>query len=269
MSKLKMYCLCLNDDVYNSVSGLNYIPVGLGKNKFSSQWLRDNGGENISEKNEYYGEYTFHYWFWKNQIDKIEDNNWIGFCAHRRFWANNKNTMEIKNKNDFLTNVPKEWEGYETIIGQQYSINKFKISKLIKHGVRSLINNPKAILEKNRSIKFHFDTFHGFGNLQKAIDLLDENDREDFRNFTINNVSYNRGNMFICKSKKIIKSYYNSLFPWLKKCEGVFGFNLKDYGEKRIYAFLAERYLSFWFNKYTKPLVWPIIFFDINKNKVS
>ena len=70
-----MYCLCLNDDVYNSVSELNYIPVGLGKNKFSSQWLRDNSGENISEKNEYYGEYTFHYWFWKNQIDKIEDNN--------------------------------------------------------------------------------------------------------------------------------------------------------------------------------------------------
>ena len=75
--------------------------------------------------------------------------------------------------------------------------------------------------------------------------------------------------MFICRSKKIIKSYYNSLFPWLKKCEDVFGFNLKDYGEKRIYAFLAERYLSFWFTKYTKPLVWPIIFFDINKNKVS
>ena len=35
---------------------LGYIPVGLGKEIFSDGWLRDNQGENISNKNEYYGE---------------------------------------------------------------------------------------------------------------------------------------------------------------------------------------------------------------------
>ena len=67
------------------------------------------------------------------------------------------------------------------------------------------------------------------------------------------------------KSKKIINNYYNSLFPWLERCEKIFSFNLKGYSNIRIYAFLAERYQSYWFEKYTKPLLWPVIFYDIAK----
>ena len=269
MNKLNMYCLCLNDDHYNIVKALKYIPVGLGNNKFSPEWLRDNDGNNISNKNSYYGEYTFHYWFWKNKIDQIDDGTWIGFCAHRRFWLNDKKIVHAPKKKDFLSSIPTEWENYDTILGQKIFINKMKMSKLIKHGLRSLIHYPPGILEKNRNIKFHFNAFHGFGNLDKAIELLNDDDREDFRNFTTRYTSYNMGNMFICKSKKIIKNYYNSIFPWLQRCEKIFGFSSASYGATRIYGFLAERYLSFWFNKYTKPLTWPIIFFDINKNKIE
>ncbi len=31
------------------------------------------------------------------------------------------------------------------------------------------------------------------------------------------------------------------------------------------YGFLAERFLPFWFKKYTKSIEWPVIFHDINK----
>ena len=259
-----MYCICLHDRNYRTVKDLGYIPVGLGKKSFSDGWLRDNQGENISEKNNYYGEYTFHYWFWKNKIDQIENGTWIGFCAYRRFWLNNKKTVSKPNKNNFLIHVPEEWNNYDTILGQQFFINKMKLSKLVKHGLRSLLNRPSAIFEKNRNIKFHFNSFHGFGKLDKAIDLLNDEDREDFRKFVNTEVSFNPHNMFICKSKRILKNYYENLFPWLKRCEKVFGFKSGSYGETRIYGFLAERYLSYWFNKYTKPLVWSIIFFDIN-----
>ena len=259
-----MYCICLHERNYRAVKELGYIPVGLGKEIFSNGWLRDNQGENISKKNEYYGEYSFHYWFWKNKIDQIENGTWIGFCAYRRFWLNNKKTVSKPNKNSFLIHVPEEWNNYDTILGQQFFINKMKLSKLVKHGLRSLLNHPSAIFEKNRNIKFHFNSFHGFGKLDKAIDLLNDEDREDFRKFTEQNISYNMGNMFICRSKEIIKSYYNSVFPWLERCEKVFGFKSGSYEEIRIYGFLAERYLSYWFNKYTKPLMWPIIFYDIN-----
>jgi len=264
MKKLKMYCLCLHNKHFQAVKKLGYIPVGLGKEVFSENWLRDNYGENISKKNEHYGEYTFHYWFWKNKIDQIEDNTWIGFCAYRRFWLNNKVVNLKPNKDDFLSSVPEEWSDHDTILGQHFFINKMKFSKLVKHSIRSLINYPPGILEKNRNIKFHFNSFHGFGKLDQAINLLDDENREDFRKFAEQNISFNMGNMFICKSKTIIKNYYKSIFPWLERCEKIFGFKSGSYGETRIYGFLAERYLSYWFNKYTNPLIWPITFFDID-----
>ena len=108
--------------------------------------------------------------------------------------------------------------------------------------------------------------WHGNGNLDKAIDLLDDNDRDEFREYTRQNVSFSKGCMFVCRSKKIINEYYNSIFPWLERCEKIFGFDLKGYGKTRTYAFLVERYQSYWFNKYTKPLLWPVISFDITKS---
>ena len=32
------------------IKNLKYIPVGLGKNDFSKEWIRDNTGENITHK---------------------------------------------------------------------------------------------------------------------------------------------------------------------------------------------------------------------------
>ena len=105
---------------------------------------------------------------------------------------------------------------------------------------------------------------HGENNLDRAIDLLDEENREGFREFVRTNSEFNPQNMLICKSKKILISYYESIFPWLERCENVFGFDdLKGYGLQRIYAFLAERYMSYWFQKYTKYKIMPIFFKDL------
>ena len=37
------------------------------------------------------------------------------------------------------------------------------------------------------------------------------------------NILFNRENLFICRSKKLIDGYFSSVFPWLKKCEIIFG----------------------------------------------
>jgi len=71
--------------------------------------------------------------------------------------------------------------------------------------------------------------------------------------------------MFICRSHKILNNYYDSIFPWLEKCESEFGFKLDGYGLKRLYGFLAERYMSYWFQKYTKHTTLPILFKDISE----
>ena len=61
-------------------------------------------------------------------------------------------------------------------------------------------------------------------------------------------------------------NWFINLFSWLERCENEFGFeNLKGYDTGRLYAYLAERYASFWFKKYTKSLEWPVVYCDINK----
>ena len=269
MKKLNLYCIDLYDSDYNKIKSLNYTPVGVGKNKFSKKWLTDKTKKNIAYKNEFYGEYTFHYWFWKNKLSKIKDKEWYGFCAYRRFWTQKKDKYKISKKNDFLHIVPNEWNNYEVILGRRVFMNGWTIMKIIKHGLRSFLLNPKYFNKKNRNLKLHFDSFHGYGKLDKAISLLDNKDKDDFKKFMENQNYFNYGNMFICNSKKILENYYYDVFTWLKKCEKIFGFKKGNYGETRLYGFLIERFSSYWFNKYTKVKIWPIAFFDINKNNLK
>jgi len=87
MPKLKyMYCISIDNNLFKKILNLGYLPVGLGDSNFSDDWITDKDGENISNKNKFYGEYTFHYYLWKNLLHKIPDNEWIGFCGYRRFW---------------------------------------------------------------------------------------------------------------------------------------------------------------------------------------
>tara|TARA_A100001234_G_C12626852_1_gene386476 strand:- start:115 stop:930 length:816 start_codon:yes stop_codon:yes gene_type:complete len=269
MNNLKIYCLCIHDELLEKVKKLNYIPVALGENNYQEGWIRDNNGKNISYKNNYYGEYTFHYWVWQNKMEIYNGNDWVGFCAYRRFWLNQNSTLSsnISFKDKILKEVPKDWHNYDVILANKISMDDIKFMKIIKYGKLALFNNPKSIFKKGRNIKFHFDMFHGVGNLDKAINLLDNKDREDFRDYVNCEKSFNPANLFICRSKILMNKYYQTIFEWFNNCEKIFGFNLTGYGKMRIYGFLAERFLPFWFNKYAKCLEWPIVFNDLRDEK--
>ncbi len=270
MNNLNMFCLTINPKHENLIKKIGYTPVGLGNKKFSNYCLSDKTGDNISSKNEFYGEYTFHYWLWKNYVNKLDDN-WIGFCQYRKFWTIREQFENISLENlsdNLLKKIPDEFQDYDVILGKPFFVNERKTMKFIKNGFPLIMANPKILFKRDlRTINFHFDLMHGRGNLHKAIDVLDEKNKTDFKNFVNTEVSFNPHNMFICKSKKILLKYYQDIFPWLKSCEKIFGFdNLEGYGLKRIYGFLAERYLSYWFKKNTKYLEIPILFFDINNH---
>ncbi len=271
MNNLNMYCLTLDPSHIDYIKNLNYLPVGLGDKKFPSDCLSDKNGKSISHKNKYYGEYTFHYWLWKNHLNNI-NNKWIGFCQYRKFWSldftPNKEINHNNLSSKLLKKIPEELDKYEVILGNPLFVNNRKLMKFFKKGLRLIISNPKILFSKgSRNIKFHFDLMHGRNNLDKAIELLDKENRDDFRNFVNNEVSFNPHNMFICKSKKLLNSYYNEIFPWLENCEKIFGFReLQGYGLKRIYGFLAERYMSYWFKKNANFKELPILFHDIGSN---
>ena len=273
MKNLNMYCITIDEGHLDLIKRLGYLPVGLGKNIKSKDFIRDNTNINISKKNPFYGEYTFHYWLWKNNMNNLEDK-WIGFCQYRKFWSTKKSEGALKDFNYFseilLKEIPNEYADYDSILGEPLYVNDFRLSKFLKHNFTKMIKNPILFFDKRkRNLRFHFDMMHGSESLSKATDLLDISEKKDFINFLDNSVSFNPHNMFICKSKKTLKLYYDSLFPWLERCEHEFGFKLEGYGLKRIYGFLAERYMSYWFKKYTKFKLMPIFFKDISDFKLN
>ena len=271
MENLNMFCITMNSNHLSFIKEINYTPVGLGEEKFSKEWFSDNTGNHISKKNQFYGEYTFHYWIWKNYLDKLNEG-WIGFCQYRKFWSiENKNLLPdslSQLKSLVLSKIPKTYENVDVILGEEYFIDQLKLMKFLKKGSKIILKKPSYLFnKKKRNIKFHFDLMHGEKNLDRAIQLLDDDNREDFKNFVSTKNAFNPHNMFMCRSKKILNNYYTSIFPWLEKCEKIFGFNsLAKWDEIRIYTFLAERYMSYWFQKNTKYKTMPIIFYDIRKD---
>ena len=268
MKNVDMFCISLEPSHLNFIKKLGYIPVGLGDKNFQEDWFRDNTGNNISSKNKNYGEYTFHYWVWKNYMEQLS-SKWIGFCQYRKFWTT-KNFENTKINigtlpNIVLNQIPKEYENYDAILGEPFFINKRKIMKFLKKGFNLVLKNPQVLYnQKLRNIKFHFDLMHGENNLYKAINLLDNENKKDFKNYVDTMQYFHPQNMFICKSKNLLQKYYDTIFPWLESCEKIFPReNLKGYDLTRIYGFLAERFLSYWFQKNANCKTMDITFYDI------
>ena len=101
-----MFCLTLEPNHYKFIKELGYTPVGLGEKNFNKDWFTDKSKTNISKKNENYGEYTYHYWIWKNYLDELDDG-WIGFCQYRKFWSLEEHKVENINFNSLGNQVLK------------------------------------------------------------------------------------------------------------------------------------------------------------------
>ena len=264
MSNLEIFCVTDKSSI--ELEDLKLKLAGVGEKKFSRQYINCKKGNNIQKKEKNYSELTFHYWLWKNKLSDYDDNIWIGFCQKRRFWLKKK--FKIKNFNDLkknlLTNIPKKWNKYEAILCEPISVSNPKRMKIIKRGLRNYINDPSIFYNKKKhTIKLHFDMHHGYGVLDKAIDFMNNKDKNEFRKFVSTKNKFNPHIMFISK-KIIIKKWFNDLFKWLFTCEKIFGLsNLKGYDQQRLYAYLAERYLSFWFKKYTKVKTCPWVFYNV------
>jgi hypothetical protein len=264
---MKTYCISIYNQNYSFFLKNNLTPVGLGNNHFSKKWINDKFENDISSKNKNFGEYTFHYRLWKDASFKKKKDEWIGFCTYRRFWIK-KNSKTPKNMQELshsiLKEVPMEWNNYDCILAEPIVLGKQKLMKLLKNNFMYILNKP-SILINRCSIKDHFNLNHGKFFLDNTIKLLEVGEQERFQNY-LNRYEFNPHNLFICRNFQLLETFYNKIFSLLFKCEEIFQkFNLDTYGKKRIYGFLAERYMPFWFKENTKTLDWPYIYFDTNK----
>ena len=280
---MKIYCITHKPNEH--ISKLGLIPFGVGLSNFPDGYLTEKNGENISHKNNNYSETSFHYWYWKNILKTKPKNEWFGMCQYRRyfvkyeykdlikysdgyqgFYPNIKKISDLKKM--LQLDTPDEWNKYDIILCEPWSVTVKSKTKLFKRGFKSIIKDPLILFNKKKqNIKLHFDMHHGYGILEKASKELKEGDRDEFLDYVSNNSVLNPHIMFIAK-KKILNKWFIDCFEWLFKCEKLFGFdNLTGYDKKRLYAFLAERYLSFWFHKYARPIAWHWAFYDIEKEE--
>ena len=135
MSNLNMFCISMEPNHYKFIKELGYIPVGLGDKNFDDKWLTDRPGINISKKNKNYAEYTYHYWIWKNYLDKLDDK-WIGFCQYRKFWSLKDYETKDININSLnsqvLKEIPNEFKNYESNLGVPMFVNQWRGMKFLK-----------------------------------------------------------------------------------------------------------------------------------------
>jgi len=254
MTKLNIYCV--TNKRVNFLENHIYNLAWVGNENAPINYLRCDNKKNIFFKEKYYSELTFHYWYWKNLLS-LEKNEWVGFCQKRRFWikpGSEINSINRDNIKKFLITKPlDDWKNYDSIICSPIKVSGVKKIKLIKRGWKNLIKDPTIILNKKKeNIALHFDMHHGYGNLNKAIEEIEQQDRNDFKEFVYQKDSFNPHIMFISKVR-IADNWFGTLFPWLERCEKKIGFKgLVGYDKTRLYAYLAERYLSFWFKKYSK-----------------
>jgi hypothetical protein len=266
MSFLDIYCVTDRSINFLKDKNVGYKIGWVGEETPEPEYVCCNNKDNIFYKEKHYSELTFHYWYWKNLL-KLNKKKWVGFCQKRRFWIKPESEgkeINIKNIQDhLLLNPLNNWNNYESIICKPINISGTKKIKILKRGWRSLIKKPSIFFNKNKhNIALHFDMHHGHGNLDLAINVLDNSDKNDFKKFVYNKNSFNPHIMFIT-NPEIMDKWFSQLFSWLKRCEEEYRFKkLTGYDTTRLYAYLAERYLSFWFKKYTKYLENPWIFLD-------
>ena len=86
MIKNSLLIYCITNKAFPYLNRLPYKLAGVGQEHFPNNYCSADNLENIFYKEKYYSELTFQYWFWKNKLNEIKKDIWIGFCQKRRFW---------------------------------------------------------------------------------------------------------------------------------------------------------------------------------------
>ncbi len=251
---IKFYCVTNKKVDFLKSKQIKFCWVG--KDAAPKNYLKCDTGKNIFDKEQFYSELTFHYWYWKNLLHLEDKDQWIGFCQKRRYWVKSREVEDINKYNldkYLIKYADDDWKNFEAIICNPISVHSPKKIKILKRGWRNILKDPTILFDKKKqNLSLHFDMHHGFNNLKKAIEKLDQKNRVDFEIFMKEKNEFNPHIMFIAKPK-IINEWFENLFTWLHKCEEVFDLNhLGGYDTGRIFAYLSERYLSYWFKKNCK-----------------
>ena len=199
---------------------VNFIPdertpifVGKGQNK--KNYLSDNIGINISNKNKNYSELTALYWIWKND----KSSSYVSIEHYRRFFMDPDSLFPkiiSKSKFDFLLSDHKK-----IVVPQK---QKWSVS-----------------------IGMHYKTNHStkdYNNVVKIIQDICPEYLEDF-NKVMNGHEIFMFNMMGMPKEKF-DEYCKWLFSILFRLESITDLSKRNSYQQRAYGFMSERLFNVW-----------------------
>jgi hypothetical protein len=242
---------------------------------FPNSWHKSNEKKNISEKFFSYADLVGHYYIWRNFLDKYNQDSWIGFSQYRRLWIKNKIASDIElNLLDriILTDLDESWNEYDAIIPPAFFFKK-KMKEIIKNFLLFPIKRDISLLKYKITVLDQFAQSLGpFGKdlIFEIVQYLPTSESYDFLEFLKTRTYLSAHGMYISKVK-IINQYSNLIFEWFLKCENIINKNnnLLLINNSRIFQYINERFLDYWFSKYYKVLRWPMIMYNLDKNKLT
>ncbi len=247
MGNISIYVIAHKPYIFPNNDEYKIIQVGDSKESFSK--IRDNSGENITNKNQCFAELTAQYWVWKNDIK----SDIIGFCHYRRYFD-----FKLKEGEYFL--------GKERCC--KYLQNNFDAQFIEDNLQKADIILPVPFPLKEISIRRHYSIFHDIEdlNLMKQVLLELYPEYRQAVNITLEKNEMYACNMFIMK-RSLFQSYMKWLFNILEHMEPFV--KIKQGYQTRILAFLAERMLNIYveFNQLKIKEI-PRIFIDKKYNGI-
>lgn len=230
-NKLTMYMVTHKDVTYVPN---DRTPIFVGNRDNKSDYIRDNVGENIADKNANYCELTAYYWIWKND----SESKYISIEHYRRFFM--KKTL-----------FPSPYKRKEMLD----DLEKFDAVLIRKS-------------ESTLSIKNYYEKIHSKEDLElaeKAIEIFYPDYIGDYNRF----INSNKSSLFnMCAmSKRSFDKYCEWLFKILFYVEKNTHLEGRSPYQQRAFGFLAERLLNVWVEHNLKNIKYLNVYY-FEKNKI-
>ena len=186
------------------------IHVGRAVSRYKEEmadYMGDDTGKNISEKNPSYCEMTAHYWIWKN----VKDTDYVGVCHYRRYFG-----IEISEEN-----IDGLMSGYDVIMVE-----------------------PSYYMD---SVYSYFAKFIGAENMTILAEVMKRQCPEYFETLekVCDGVKFHPFNMLLCK-KELFDEYCEWMFSILESCEKVIK-PASYTNARRALAYMAEMLTGVYF----------------------
>lgn len=203
-----------------------YSVLHVGKNNnCKDYYIRDDTGDNISNKNNSYCELTGLYWIWKNY--KEEPDSIIGFVHYRRFF-----TTRFQDILYTYFNVKPDILNYKTI---EKALNKADIIVPLRVIIFRTVREFYSDLHIEEDLDF----------TREAIKKVSPESLVAFDN-VMNAHYFYFANMMICK-KNDFDDYCSWLFKVMSELELMIDISkYKNEYQKRVFGFISERLLQVW-----------------------